>query len=170
MFDLEKFKTGDYYVHLPTQELHDEAMKFLDSRGFVWGVSRTSLNSLNSQHYWNKYKEDTTIVGEINDGVRYASEQHYISEGYKKLELNERKNMEEKLRKDLIKALFELEFGSRIDYIEQYKGRLISHYSFVTVQIIDFIDKLNVEYSIRGREVAEVIIEEFDIKEYEKED
>ena len=78
--------------------------------------------------------------------------------------------MEENIRKDLIKALFELEFGTRIDYIEQYKGRLISHYSFVTVQIIDFIDRLNTEYDIKGNKVAKVVIESFDIPEYEKEE
>lgn len=167
MFDLDKFKTGEYYVHLPTQELYDEVMDFLDKNGFVWGGSRDSLDS---EHYWIKHKACTAINGEINNGIRYGSEQHYISFGLKKLELNNEENMEEKIRRDLIKSLFELEFGSRIDYIKQYKGRLISHYSFVTVKIIDFIDKLNVEYSIRGREVAKVVIEEFDIKEYEKED
>lgn len=165
MFDLEKFRTGDYYVHLPTQELYDEVMGFLDKNGFVWGVSR---HSLNSQHYWNKYKEEMSIVGEFNDGVRYASEQYYISEGYKKLELNTEENMEEKIRKDLITLSFKQEFKYAMDNnnnLRHYKGRIISDYGTYTLDIIDFIDKMKEEYDIDGKEVAEVVINEFELDE-----
>ena len=109
MFDLEKFKTGEYYVHLPTKELYDDVMEFLDKNGFVWGGSRDSLDS---EHYWSKYKADTAISGEINNGIKYGSEQNYISEGYKKLDFKKGDiDMNEKMKRDLVKLLFEKEFS-----------------------------------------------------------
>lgn len=189
MFDLEKFRTGKYYVHLPTQELYDEAMKFLDSHGFVWGGSRDRMSSRN---YWNDEKEDTVIRENGSDSVVYSDEQYYKDIGYKKLELNKEENMninvrgdlikqllnlevnkeenmEEKIRRDFIKCMFEKKFKYNVNNnIKHYKGRLVSDYGTYTLDIIDFIDHLNKEYNIKGNEVAQVVIESFDVKEYEQ--
>lgn len=84
MFDLEKFKTDKYYVHLPTQELYDEAMDFLDNNGFKW----KSGNKMNYENFWKEYKEKTCISINEKEEIVRADTDFYLFFSKEKLDLN----------------------------------------------------------------------------------
>ena len=167
MFDLEKFKTGEYYVHLPTQEIYDEAMDFLYKNGFVWGSGK----QLSQVNFWEKYKEYTAVIV-YSHSLQYSCKYQFAENGFKRLELNEQEgSMGEKMKRDLVKLLFEKEYS---DYeragMYSYKGRIITDYLHRTARFIDFTDKIKDDYGIKGHEVADIIIKEFDLKEYKEEE
>ena len=79
--------------------------------------------------------------------------------------------MNEKMKRDLIKLLFEKEYyNHELDGMRKYKGRIMCDYFHRSANFIDFIEMINENYNIKGHEVAEIIIEEFDLEEYRKED
>ena len=174
MFDLEKFKTGEYYVHLPTQEIYDEVMEFLEKNKLLWldGDDPTSDNR------WFENRKQTCIrYGKNNRkrGLVYSSLDYYKTEGYKQLEINKYEKgdaiMQEKMKRDLVKLLFEKEFGKwELDGLYDYQGRVIADYKHRTVKLIDFLNKVKDEYGIEGYEVDKTIIEEFDLEEYREEE
>lgn len=180
MFDLEKFKTGEYYVHLPTKELYDDVMEFLEKNKLLWldGDDPTSDNRWfeNRKQTCIRYgKKKSPFSSSRKRGLVYSSLDYYKENGYKRLEINKvvkgEINMNEKIKRDLIKMLFEKEFYSHeIDRLREYKGRIIFDYFHRSAKFIDFIDKLNEEYKIKGHEVAEIIIDEFDLEEYREEE
>lgn len=78
-------------------------------------------------------------------------------------------NMNVKMKRDLVKLLFEKEFTSYdLKSMYEYKGRVIADYVHRTEKLIDFIDKIKDEYGIKGNEVADIIIKEFELKEYKQ--
>ena len=93
MFDLEKFKTGKYYVHLPTQEIYDDVMEFLDDNGFKW----RSGDKMNYKNIWSRENKNTTITFDnvSRGGVYVVNLEKLLNnelkdlEGLKELELNE---------------------------------------------------------------------------------
>ena len=180
MFDLEKFKLYKYYVHLPNREYFYEVMEYLNKNNIKWINGDSLKDDVDSA--WNMNMSDTCIIydeeeyfDEHLEGVVVGSLSYFKENGYKRLEINKVLkgdiNMNEKIKRDLIKMLFEKEFYSHeIDRLREYKGRIIFDYFHKGAKFIDFIDKLNEEYKIKGHEVAEIIIEEFDLKEYKEEE
>lgn len=165
MFDLEKFKTGKYYVHLPTKEIYDDVMEYLEENGIRWigGDKPTSENR------WTRYRNETCI--RYGKGLVRGRLDFYKEKGYKQLEINKvvkgDTTMNEKMKRDLIKLLFEKEFSSYdLENMYEYKGRVIIGYFHRNAKFIDFIEMINENYNIKGHEVAEIIIEEFDLEEY----
>ena len=166
MFDLEKFKTGEYYVHLPTLDLYKEVMKFLENNDFLWigGEKPTETN------FWCKYGEETSIT--YKAGIGYGPKDGMDYLGKEKMNLKGETNMNEKMKRDLIKLLFEKEFNVLLDlgFIMQYEGRVVTNSPCNTAKFIDFIDELNEEYGIKGHEVADIIIKEFDLEKFKSGD
>ena len=116
MFDLEKFKTGKYYVHLPTQEIYDEVMEFLDNNGFKW----RSKDKMNYENLWKRESENTTIAFDniTRGGVYGVSLEKILNnefkdlKGLKELELSETEKMNEttyqqKNEQEYTKLMFE---------------------------------------------------------------
>lgn len=167
MFDLEKFKTGKYYVHLPTKEIYDDVMEYLNKNNMTW-INGDSLKN-NSDSVWNINMSNTCIVyGVVVNNLSYFKES-----GYKQLEINKYEkgddNMNEKMKRDLIKLLFEKEFSSHdLENMYEYKGRVIANYIDRTVELVDLLDKIKDKYGIKGNEVADIVIKEFDLKEYKQ--
>lgn len=79
--------------------------------------------------------------------------------------------MNEKMKRDLIKLLFEKEFGSYdLHVMYEYKGRIIANELHRSAKFIDFIEKVENEYGITLYEASDIIINGLDIKEYEEEE
>lgn len=78
--------------------------------------------------------------------------------------------MNEKMKRDLIKLLFEKEFDVLLELgtFMQYKDRVVTIGIHNEARFIDFIEKINKEYGIKGHEVADIVIKEFNIVEYKK--
>lgn len=78
-------------------------------------------------------------------------------------------NMNEKIKRDLIKALFARDFNYvDLNVMYAYKGRILTNYINRSAKFIDFIEKVENEYGINAYETSDIIIEEYDIKEYER--
>lgn len=78
--------------------------------------------------------------------------------------------MNEKMKRDLIKLLFGNEFSSfDLRKLYEYKGRIIANELHRSAKFIDFIEKVENEYGITLYEASDIIINGFDIEEYEEE-
>ena len=86
MFDLEKFKTGDYYVHLPTYELYNKVIEWLDEEGFVWNLG-TKLYEYDA---WDNFK-GTTCISCKYDGSLFVGYFNLYDQVYEKLDINTEK-------------------------------------------------------------------------------
>lgn len=98
MFDLEKFKTGKYYVHLPTRSLFDEVMEFLDDNDVTWITGNSAVKE--PEHWledsWLANTSDTCIryVTRIGNeeltykGIARADKRYFVREGYPELKIN----------------------------------------------------------------------------------
>lgn len=174
MFDLEKFKTGKYYVHLPTREVYNKAMEYLDENGFKWNGGGYITD--NTICRWDAFRQQTCISYEKHrhsEGVEFTDLDYYKEEGYTQLEINKLEtggiSMNEKMKRDLIKLLFEKEFSSYdLTNMYEYKGRIITGYLHRDITLIDFIEKVENEYGFNAYETLDIVIEEFDIEKYKE--
>ena len=113
--------------------------------------------------------------GHDGNGYEYVNEDGLKDKWWfleSELELLEKgeTNMNEKMKRDLIKMLFEKEFSSYdLNDMYEYKGRIITGYLHRDAKLIDFIEKVENEYGINVYEASDVIIEEFDIEKYKEE-
>lgn len=167
MFDLEKFKTGKYYVHLPTKEIYDDVMEYLNKNNMTW-INGDSLKD-NPDSVWNINMSNTCIIY----GVVVGSLSYFKESGYKQLEINKYEkgddNMNEKMKRDLVKLLFEKEYyNHELDGMRKYKGRIIFDYFHRSAKFIDFIEMIDDKYDVKGHEVAKIIMEEFELEEYKR--
>ena len=83
MFDLEKFKTGGYYVHLPTYELYIKVIEWLDDEGFRWSFGK----KLYEYNAWDDFNEATCISYRY-DGSLFVGHVNFYDTVYDKLEIN----------------------------------------------------------------------------------
>lgn len=143
MFDLEKFASGKYYVHLPTLGAYNKAMKYLDDNGFKWLGGQPLTYNTNRE--WDECRQQMCISYEKNQGLRYGELGFYKSLGFKQLEINKVENegiIEVKIKRDLIKLLFQEQFGE------------------LAAEIKDFIKDVNKKYGLKEIEIAKIIVEE----------
>ena len=125
MFDLEKFKTGKYYVHLPTEEIYDEVMEFLDDNGFKW----RSGDKMNYKNIWSRENKNTTITFDnvSRGGVYVVNLRKLLNNEFKDLEglkelhinLNKQDKLKEifavgRLHTDIIKDYIDYKFEEAI--------------------------------------------------------
>lgn len=90
MFDLEKFASGEYYVHLPTLEVYNKAMKYLDDNGFKWLSGKSLTDNTNCR--WDKHRQQTGIGylrNSIEQGLQFSDLDCHKEMGYIQLEINE---------------------------------------------------------------------------------
>ena len=78
MYDLNKFKSGYYYIKLETQSKYDDTMKWLDNLGLRWATGQKA-SLLNC---WSGY--DTCISYKYGS-LGHQDESYYIREGFVKL-------------------------------------------------------------------------------------